>query len=171
MTAVPPDVGECARRRTTRFVSTAVVSRTRATLDIPEMDRADTVGSAPLRLLMASNPAPVFPHSRGRLREPSAGTAPAEPVRFGPGMRHQPNVFGHPERTLQMEETQANGASWQRKIASDSASSHWLTTGFGTPSVSGGRRPSLLFGRGVEVGLAHRAARLGTWPKTRSWRS
>ena len=46
-----------------------------------------------------------------------------------------------------------------------------LTTGFGTPSVSGGRRPSLLFGRGVEVGLAHRAARLGTWPKTRSWRS
>lgn len=46
-----------------------------------------------------------------------------------------------------------------------------MTTGFGTPLVSGGRRPSLLFGRGVEVGLAHRAARLGTWPKTRSWRS
>lgn len=38
----------------------------------------------------------------------------------------------------------------------------WLVmTGLRTPSISGGRRPSLRLGQGVQAGLAHRAAWLG----------
>jgi hypothetical protein len=37
------------------------------------------------------------------------------------------------------------------------------TTDLKTPPISGGQRPSLMVERGVEVGLAHRAAWLGGW--------
>jgi hypothetical protein len=41
-------------------------------------------------------------------------------------------------------------------------------TGFGTPSVSGDRRPSVAVGPGVAMDGARGAGRLGTWRKTRS---